>query len=124
MLVNPKASASGIRVRPLLLEQVRAGLLGLVGLVGELASRPAGVPADDHRGRVVVDQHLREHRGEPVNRVGGPPVVGRNRFGQREEGAVGEVGVAVDQEEFAGLFCGADSFAGAFFWVVAGTGPS
>ena len=37
------------QVRPLLLQQVRARLaLRLVGLVGLLAPRPAGVPGDDH----------------------------------------------------------------------------
>ncbi len=40
------------QVRPLLLEQVRPRLpLGLVRLVGELAPRPARVPADDDGGR-------------------------------------------------------------------------
>jgi hypothetical protein len=86
---------------PLLAEEVGAWLaLGLVGLVGELAAGPARVPADHDGGGVAVDQHLGEHRREPVDRVGGPAVVRRNRLRQGEERPVGEA-VAVDQEELA-----------------------
>ena len=123
----------GHQVGPLVAEKVRAGLaLGLVGLVGELAARPPGVPADHHGRGVVVDQHLGEHRGEPVDRVGRPPVVRGDRLGQGEERPVGER-VAVDQEELAGLLLGLGALGGGLFlgrcghvsiigWVPAGSG--
>ena len=96
-----KAKRLGERrqVRPLLLEQVGPRLtLRLV--VGEdpLAPGPALVPGDDHRLRRVVDQDLGHHRSEPVDRVRRPPVRGRDRLRQREEGAIGEA-VPVDQEQ-------------------------
>ncbi len=87
------------QVRPLLAQQVGPRLaLRLVRLVGDLAPGPAGVPGDDHRRRIVLGDDLRQHRGEPVDRVRRPPVGGRHVLGQGEERPVGEA-VAVDQEE-------------------------
>jgi hypothetical protein len=100
------------QVRPLVPEEVRTRLaLGLVRLVGVLSAGPAGVPADDDGARVVVDEHLGEHRGETVDGVGGTAVVGGDRLREREERPVGER-VAVDQEELAGLLPGASLFTG------------
>ena len=87
------------QVRPLLAQQVGARFaLGLVEVVGLLAAAPAGVPGDDHPLRMVLVDDFDQHRGEPVDRVGRPPVAGPDRLRQGEEGAVGEA-VAVDQEE-------------------------
>ncbi len=99
------AEAEGLgerdEVGPLLLQQVGPRLaLRLVGLVGLLAPRPPRVPGDHHgRGR-VVDEHLREHRSEPIDRVGGPPVMGRDRLGQSKERAIGKR-IAIDEKELA-----------------------
>ena len=97
-------------VRPLLLEQVGARrALRLVGLVDLLAARRAGVPGNRHRARAEVGEDLDHHRREPVDRIRGPSVGGRDRLGQGEEGPVGEA-VSVDQEELAfvggAVFCG------------------
>src|SRR3954466_16404271 len=48
----------------------------------------------------MLDQDLGHHRGEPVEGVGGAPIGGRDRLGEREEGPVREA-VAVDQEQLA-----------------------
>ena len=91
------------QVRPLLLEQVGPRLaLRLVLGVDLLAARHARVPGDDDRRRPVLGERFDHHRGEAVDRVRRPPVGGRHRLGQGEEGAVGEA-VAVDQEELARL---------------------
>ena len=87
------------QVRPLLAQQVGARFaLGLVEVVGDLAARHPRVPGDDDPGRVVLVDDFDQHRGEPVDRVGRPPVAGPDRLRQGEEGPVGER-VAVDQEE-------------------------
>ena len=91
------------QVRPLELEQVGPrGALGLVVGRDLLAAGHARVPDDDRRHGAVVGQDLHEHRREAEQRVGRPPVGGRDRFRQREEGAIGER-VAVDQEQLAGV---------------------
>ena len=95
-----------LEVRPLLLEQVRAGgALRLVVGVELLAAGVARVPDDDGRLRPVVGEDLHEHRREPEDRVRRHPGRGRDRLGQREERPVGEA-VAVDQEELVWRECG------------------
>ena len=91
------------QVRPLLAQQVGARFaLGLVEVVGDLAARHPRVPGDDDPLRVVLVDDFDQHRGEPVDRVGRPPVAGPDRLRQGEEGPVGER-VAVDQEELWGV---------------------
>ena len=58
----------------------------------------APVERDRHVGRLLVLQHLDEHRGEAVDRVGRLPGGGGEVRGQGEEGPVGE-GVPVQQQE-------------------------
>src|SRR4029078_2214546 len=101
------AEAERLRERrergPLLLEQVRPRFALRLVLGGDvLAPRPALVPGDDHGLRRVVDEDLGHHRREAVDRVGRPPVRGRDRLGQREEGAISER-VPVDQKELLAL---------------------
>ena len=88
--------------RPLLLEQVGArGALRLVIGGDLLAAGHPGVPHHDGRHLAVVGEDLHEHRREAEDRVGRAAVRGGDRFGQREERAVGER-VPVDQEQLAG----------------------
>ena len=91
------------QVRPLELEQVgprRA--LGLVVGRDLLAAGHPSVPHDDRRHGAVVGEDLHEHRREPEDRVRRPPVGRRDRFREREEGAIRER-VAVDEEQLAGV---------------------
>ncbi len=91
------------QVRPLLAQQVGPRFaLGLVEVVGDLATGHPRVPGDDDPLRVVLVDDFHQHRGEPVDRIGRPPVAGPDRLRQREEGAVGER-VTVDQEELGGI---------------------
>jgi hypothetical protein len=52
-----------------------AGLVGRVLLVAERA--PGHVEGDRHVGRLLVPEHVDQHRGEPVDRVGRLPGGGR-----------------------------------------------
>ncbi len=91
------------QVRPLLTEQIGTWFaLRLVEVVGDLAPRHARIPGDDDPRRPVLVDHLDQHRGKPVDRVGRPPVAGPDRLRQGEERPVGKR-VAVDQEELLGV---------------------
>ncbi len=87
------------QVRPLLAQQVGARFaLRLVEIVGDLAPGHPRIPGDNHPRRTVLVDDLDQHRGQPVDRVGRPPVAGPDRLRQGKERPVGKR-VAVDQEE-------------------------
>ncbi len=89
----------GHQVRPLLPEQVRPrGPLRLVEVVDDLPPRHPRVPGHHDPSRPVLRDDLDQHRGQPVDRIGRPPVARPNRLRQGEERPVGKR-VAVDQEE-------------------------
>ena len=63
---------------------------------------PRDVERDGQVGRLLVAQHVDQHRGEPVDRVGVLPGRGREVLDrQREEGPVGHR-MTVDQQQGAG----------------------
>jgi hypothetical protein len=95
-----------MHVRPLLGEQVGLRVaLALVLLVDLLAARHPGVPDHERRLDAVLGDDLHEHRREPEDRVGGLPLRGRDRLGEREKGAVHEA-VPVDEEQLLGGLVG------------------